>query len=355
MSDRKDTLIILAQSLEQPRIVKRIIGKAQDYKYVQVFGFTRGIHAVGNYRNLEFYENIKVEIVGSLANNDYKNRIKAYIKLLIAIYRQFGLNHKNLYVFGLDLRILSIMLFNSSIHYEISDIMWLYKPKFQRLIFGNIDKLLTRFSKKVTFTSSGFYNQYYKNAISSSRIEIQENKFKTYNKVKPILNLKSDKITIAYIGAFRYVDIMKSLLEVVSNNKEIMLNFYGDGQKDIVDTLKSYSCKCDNIAYHGAFKNPDDLEKIYASNNLNFVVYDNTLDNEKVAMPNKYYESGYFNIPIVCAENTYVGDRVVEHKMGWAIETQIAEIESFITKLTLEDLKECHMRLKSMDKMLFSC
>ena len=64
------------------------------------------------------------------------------------------------------------------------------------------------------------------------------------------------------------------------------------------------------------FKNPDDMEKIYSENNLNFVVYDNTLDNEKVAMPNKFYESGFFNIPIVCAENTYVGKKSFGSKHG---------------------------------------
>ncbi len=82
-------------------------------------------------------------------------------------------------------------------------------------------------------------------------------------------------------------------------------------------------------SFNGAFKNPDDLERIYSENNINFVVYDNSQENERIAMPNKYYESGFFNIPIVCAENTYVGKRVLEEDMGWTIGNKSEEISQF--------------------------
>src|SRR5690606_21339287 len=99
----------------------------------------------------------------------------------------------------------------------------------------------------------------------------------------------------------------------------------------------------------------DDLEGIYQENNLNFVVYNNTYDNEKVAMPNKFYESGFFNIPIVCAENTYVGRRVLELGMGWEIGIGYCEISNFLENLTIQDLTDCHNRIKQLDKRLFQC
>src|SRR5690606_38015998 len=105
--------------------------------------------------------------------------------------------------------------------------------------------------------------------------------------------------------------------------------------------------------YHGPFKNPDDLEKIYGENNLNFVVYDNTLENEKVAMPNKFYESGFFNIPIVCATKTYVGQRVLEQGLGWTIDTDFKSISNFLNTISIEELKECHRHIKKLDKSHF--
>ena len=145
------------------------------------------------------------------------------------------------------------------------------------------------------------------------------------------------------------------MLKVVINNEKIILNFYGDGHKSIVKTMKESAQKYKNISFHGAFKNPDDLEKIYAENNLNFVVYNNFLDNEKVAMPNKFYESGFFNIPIVCAENTYVGKRVLEQNMGWTIGINYEDISSFFRKLKIEDIIKQHNEIKQLDKSFFLC
>lgn len=348
-------LIILAQSLEQPRIVKRIIEKSLEYETIQVYGFSRKIHAVNNYGILNDYSNIEIKIVGTFSDNKYLNRIRDYIRLISIIYQNHGIKNKHLYVFGLDLRIISSLLFNTKIDYEISDIMWLYKPKFPKAILKIIDTFLVSKSNKVTFTSQGFYDVYYKKHIPENKALIKENKFKTYGKVNPIEIIKTDTLRIAYIGAFRYNNIIKDLIEVVSLNENIILNFYGDGSFSVVDNIKMNEKLHENIFFHGAFKNPDDLEKIYANNNLNFVVYDNSLENEKVAMPNKYYESGYFNIPIVCAENTYVGRRVLEQKMGWTTGTSKSEISAFLNELTVEDVINCHKNISQLDKELFQC
>ena len=348
-------LIILAQSLEQPRIVKRIIEKSFEYEKIQVYGFNREIHSVNNYGILKDYSNINVNIVGTFYNNKYLNRFKGYIRLISIIYKNHGKHKKHLYVFGLDLRIISSLFINSKIDYEISDIMWLYKPKIQKHLLKKIDGFLVTRSNKVTFTSRGFYNVYYKKYKNEDSIIIKENKFKTYGKVNPIVNFKSDGLRVAYIGAFRYNSIIQNLIESVSKRKDIILNFYGDGSSSIIEFVKKNSHCHKNINFHGAFKNPDDLEKIYSENNLNFVVYDNSLENEKVAMPNKYYESGYFNIPIVAAKNTYVGKRVLEQNMGWTIGIGKNDIASFLDEITMEEIVNCHENIKGLDKTLFEC
>ncbi|MBU2904293.1 hypothetical protein KO529_05805 [Arenibacter algicola] len=339
--------------MEQPRIVKRIIEKSIECETVYVYGFSRKIHAVNNFGILKDYPNIHITLVGTFSNKKYLNRIWGYIKLISIIYKNHGIKKKHLYVFGLDLRIIGSLLLNTKIDYEISDIMWLYKSKIQKNILKIIDLFLVTKSNKVTFTSQGFYDVYYRKYISKEKIIVKENKFKTYGKVNPIEIIKSDTLRIAYIGAFRYNDIIDNLIEYVGQNKNIILNFYGDGNFSIVDTIKKNELLHENIFFHGAFKNPDDLEDIYSDNNLNFVVYDNSLDNEKVAMPNKYYESGYFNIPIVCAENTYVGKRVLEQKMGWTTGTSKAEISAFLNNLTIQDIINCHKNILKLDKGLF--
>lgn len=356
MSTSKNThLIMLAQSLEQPRIVKRIIEQSSEYRQVDVIGFRRQIHTVKNYDVLKNYKNITLKTIGSIPDGKYLRRIFAYLKLVFFLYGKYGIKPKKFYVFGMDLRIISALTLNKKIDYEISDILWLYKKPPLRNILMIIDRNLAQTSNTIVFTSKGFYLKYYNKYVSKEKTVIKENRFKTYGKVKPIPRVKNDRIRIAYIGAFRYGDIINSLLITVSKRDDIDLNFYGDGNGAVVVKMKKYADEYSNITYNGPFKNPDDLEEIYAENNLNFVVYNNTLDNERVAMPNKYYESGYFNVPIVCASGTYVGERVLRNGMGWVSDIGTNDISDFLNSITVEDLTIYHESIKKLDKAEFSC
>jgi len=353
MNSENSPLLILAPSLEQPRVVKRIIEKSKEYKQIHVYGYKRELHEVNNYKILEDYENIDLKIVGTMANYKYMKRLVNYFRLVYSIYSKYGLRSKKIYVFGLDLRMISALFVNAKIDYEISDILWLYKSSFQKSVLRRIDTFLAKYSNTVIFTSKGFYNSYYQKYVKPENAIIKENKFKTYGKVKPIHTIKKDTLSIAYIGAFRYSEIIENLLRVVKENNTLILNFYGDGFSVIVDEIKKQAKENTNIFYHGAFKNPDDLERIYSENNLNFVVYKNTLENERVAMPNKFYESGFFNIPIVAATKTYVGQRVLDLNMGWTIDIDYKSIAGFLNNLEVEDLIKHHEVIKKLDKDFF--
>ena len=220
---------------------------------MHVYGFNREIYAVNNFSVLENHENISLTIVGDMSNGKYLARISCYLKLLYLIYARKGLSKKHLYVFGLDLRILSVLVINKKIDYEISDILWLYKKGFIKKILSAIDLYLAGKSNKVIFTSKGFYDRYYKDSVHIDKVLIKENKFKSYGKVFPIEKIKTDVIRIAYIGAFRYEDIINNLLKTVENNKNLILNFYGDGHnKSIINAVKESARLHDNISFNGA-------------------------------------------------------------------------------------------------------
>lgn len=349
-----NVLIVLAQSLEQPRIVKRINQKAQEHESIHVFGFTRNVHSVENQEVLKQNENVKITDAGQLRNKQYLHRVFTFIRLLSLIYGEYGFKKKNIYAFGLDLRILSFFIANAEIDYEISDVIWLYAGKVKRKILSCLDNFLASRSRRVVFTTRSFYDTYYKNSVNQNKVVIAENKLETYGRVAPIEQMETDRVRIAYIGSFRYVKIIENLIGTVSNNDNLILNFYGATHGgSLMGKINKATHDCSNIFYHGAFKNPDDLEKIYGENNLNFVVYDNTLENEKVAMPNKFYESGFFNIGIVCATGTYVGKRVLEQGLGWTIDTDFDSISHFLNTISISELIECHENIKKLDKSHF--
>lgn len=347
------TLYFLVPSLEQPRVIKRILQSQKEYSKIYVLGFTREIYSVHNYKKLDGVENISYEIVGSFKDSDLFKRLFLYIKLIWIIFKKCGFKSKNIYVFGFDLRFVSAFIINKNILYEISDIMWLYKSDWQKKVLRMMDFYFAKHSKLVIFTSAGFYREYF-SFLNSSKVEIKENKFQSHNLVQPLLSIRTDKIRIAYVGAFRYKNIIDYLIQVCSDySDKVVLSFYGDGEKSIVSKVKLACELNNNIKYFGPFKNPEGLEKIYNENNLNFVAYDNRKPNERVAMPNKFYESGFFNIPIVCSCNTYVGDQVMKLKIGWVIEPTIMGIDKFISSITINDIIEKHEASKKLDRCLF--
>ena len=346
----KNKVIVISQSINQPRVVNRINALSQQYKNVEVITFNRSIYDVGNYENI-FGSNISIRIVAKIEDGKYLKRLFTALKMMTILLSKIFIK-QDVYCFGLDSRIYtSILIFNDK-YYEISDIVWLYYKDFNKMIWSNLAFYLAKKSKKIIFTSEGFYRKHY-NFISEQKVVIEENKFKTYGKVNPILNLSKDRISIGYIGAFRYFNIIKDIIKVVSENPNIDLNFYGDGPIEIKDYIIEKQCQFKNIKFHGSFKNPDDLTHIYKVCNLNFVCYDNKLANELVAMPNKYYESGFFNIPIVCSTKTFLSEKVLQNNMGWAINPNYEDLKLFFDSLSMEEIIEKHEKIQKLDKKLF--
>lgn len=346
----KNKILVISQSINQPRVVNRVNMLSQNYTHVEVISFNRSIYDVGNYENI-FGNNISIKIVATIEDGKYLKRLLNVIKFIFILISKVFIK-QDVYCFGLDSRIYSCILIFNKKYYEISDIVWLYSKGINKMLWSKLDFYLTKKSKEIIFTSEGFYRKYY-NFLAENKIIIQENKFNTYGKVNPILDISKDRISIGYIGAFRYLDIIKDIVNIVSEKQDIDLSFYGDGPNEIKDFINEKKYHFKNIKYNGSFKNPDDLINIYRVCNLNFVCYDNKLENELVAMPNKYYESGFFNIPIVCSSNTFLSEKVLENNMGWAINPDYEGLKTFIESITIEDIIEKHNEIQKLDKKLF--
>ncbi|SHN06865.1 hypothetical protein SAMN04488057_10629 [Cyclobacterium lianum] len=348
---KESEILVLVQSIEQPRVIKRIIELTEIYNKVYILGFSRSFYRDINSSLFANYSSIEILKLKSIPNRNFFFRVVYYFYFLFLLNFQFK-KFNNIYCFGLDSRLLVFFSNNSKVIYEISDISWLYFSRPFKFFFSKLDYFLANLSYKVVFTSTGFYESYYSH-LPLQRVLIKENRFRSFNKVQPILKLKSDVVRVAYVGAFRYTDIIKILINYFKNNPEKELRFYGDGYEDVVNFIKKHSEKYPNIYFFGPFKNPDHLEKIYSQNNINFVAYDNSLDNEKVAMPNKFYESGFFNIPIVVSKGTYVAQRVQEVKLGWCIEPNDEGIKMFFDSLSVSHLLKAHEQIKLLDKKQF--
>ena len=73
--------IFLVPSLEQPRVLKRIIkrAKTKSTQKIKVFAFTRNIHRVNNFSKLDEVQNISYEIIVSFDDSNLANRFFLYL------------------------------------------------------------------------------------------------------------------------------------------------------------------------------------------------------------------------------------------------------------------------------------
>ena len=108
--------------------------------------------------------------------------------------------------------------------------------------------------------------------------------------------------------------------------------------------------KYDNLYYHGRFSNPIDLPSIYDKIDLSLATYAAYDDNVKYAEPNKLYEAIYFRCPIIVSEGVFLGDKVKDLNVGYAInamdEKAIYEFLATLDNNSYQDKLQGCMRIE---------
>jgi glycosyltransferase involved in cell wall biosynthesis len=216
--------------------------------------------------------------------------------------------------------------------YEVGD---LRQAEGAGRFFSFLEKQCIKNLDALILTSKFFYDNFYINKISFdyNNIYIIDNKVSSYFQGKrPNYQYKvisNRKIRIGLIGL-----LLKFAKE---NNDKYSIECFGDGPFRYLIESSNF----DNIRYHGSFKNPDELKKIYSKVDLNFVVYDSTSKNVQLAIPNKLFESAFFGVPILCCDNTSVGEMAVDMKIGKTISlSSFSKFESGMKSIDINWINE---------------
>ncbi|WP_460023724.1 glycosyltransferase [Marinifilum fragile] len=276
-----------------------------------------------------------MEILDGLEHGSYLKRLIKYIKTLRPIIKR---NKESVfYVFGTDLALV-LFLFGRKFIYEESDLMYLNYPKVLIKIFKVLDRFLQNRSEITFLTSEGFRQYLYDNA-SPNNVFILPNKLDPYflSIDRPEIKLfeNVNQLRFAFVGLLRYPEMLSNFIETLMDEKPSWeFHIWGDGPKEMVNFVKKHCDYYKNVYYHGAFRNPIDLNQIYKEFDVNFVCYDTTGVNERIAEPNKLYESIYYHKPIMVSSNTYLSNVVTQKEIGYAIDCKNKEeIRRFLREL----------------------
>ena len=126
-----------------------------------------------------------------------------------------------------------------------------------------------------------------------------------------------DPIRIAFIGLLRYREILSLLIEAVRGDSRFELFFHGDGHAR--QYLEDYAGNAQNIHFTGRY----DFEKVgrlYQQTDVVWAAYPNKDFNVKYAISNKFHESLAYGVPTVYADNTRLGEFVIQHHIGMAVD-----------------------------------
>lgn len=334
LGQKQKELVFFVMSLSQPRCIKRVTAFRDVGYHCVVYGYHRGLYDVN-----DFPYDIEVRCFGEIKNGDYKNNFKQIKTDVESVYVQHGKNALY-YAFGF-IPSLFFALKKVSYIYECSDVFYAY-PKFDKVrwLLKRVDKWLIGKSKVTVVTSGGFAE--YFAVTDNKKVVVQPNRVSPLLKSFDRSNFSvSNSLSFGFVGSIRYQNVFHFAEVIGKEFPHHSFHFYGSGDQNTIDRVVSLSLEYANVYYHGKFKSPEDLPKIYESLNIVVACYDNASLNEQIAEPNKLYESLFFCKPIIVSPKTYLSKKVLDFSCGFVVDAnEYNSIKDFIANLNIDQVNK---------------
>ena len=276
----------------------------------------------GYYEPRRLYDHILIGLIHSS-----HTRFLCYYKLWVNL-NKFYKENSIIYVFGQDFLLVTVLfkLFHSKIKiiYEIPD---LRENQFYGGLFGFISNLINKFTVSRTdliiFTSRNFINFFIKKKYNLPKSYIIENKISFNQSYRSRNHLpKKDKLRIGYLGLLRCKYSLDFLYKLAKENNKVEVHLHGIFLNSLNKKNIYSENLLNNFIYHGPYNSPNDLEYIYSTIDLNWVYYPHSKlknGNYLYARTNRFYESGFFQTPMIGNINSPDGITIIKNSFGISI------------------------------------
>ncbi len=340
-------MVIVAMSINQPRVQRRIRYLEQTGLDLTVYAFDRRL-----YGDNAFVKDSQadIRILGSMSCGLGVTRLFVWLRAMLFIALRESLRSKDFaYYFSFDSTIARHLIGGKVRVYEISDLRFTSRGtgRLDRLLCWIEDGILRRFDV-IVLTSETFLEEIEPRVSGvRSKSVILENRMPTdviQDLRRPDYRPTQAPIRIGYVGYIRYTDLMIAFArEVATRQGQYEFHLYGDGYN--LDDLKQVINDHPNLYYHGKYRNPQDLQEVYGNLDLGYAVYDNLDYNVQLAIPNKLFEHIYFGTPLLVASDTALSRQVRNWRVGMAVDPResnwAAHCLDEITTAKLDEMKQC--------------
>ena len=341
-------VIFIVNSIQNQRCIKRISEFVSEGADVQVYAYSRQSET---YTNNTF----PIEIIGRLDNSlSYSKRFPILYRSIKYVVNKYRKSRCLFYLFGLDIAmVFRLQCKREKYIYEESDLVHTYvNNSLLKCFLESVDKRIIKKSVKTVFTSEGFAIYHFgdkrpsnviviPNRLNSSILNLDYSSPKTMNQ---------DRIRIGFVGKPRFKSVVNFAKVLCEYSDRFEFHIFGGPILEEVDGFRALE-KYSNYYYHGPFKNPDDLPKVYSSIDLVLSTYDIEYENVRFAEPNKIYEALYFETPIIVSNNTFLAQKVERLGIGFSVDPlNDEEVKALLRTLNTGTIQKKQVSCASINK-----
>lgn len=345
----KPKIVFIINCISQGRCLKRVQEFIDNGYEVVVYGFERSRISLYNTQGID------CKVLGCITEEMSFLRRLQYVRMCVReVFCLHGTNDVLYYIFSLDIALSCYQWLKKNKYiYEESDMMHTYVGnKIVRNTLEFLDKLIIRKSLRSVLTSSGFAEYHWGNNIPQN-VSIITNRLDKDILKYPIMSSKRvdiEHLRIGFVGMIRSDSVCILAEEFLKRFRNCEVHFYGvipELFEGFCEPLKVYP----NYYFHGKFKNPEDLPKIYSNIDILLSTYNAKSVNVQYAEPNKLYEAMYFQTPIIVSRGTFLERKVKELGIGFSVDVFDSQsVNMLIDQLTQERLTEVTKKISKIDK-----
>ena len=327
--------------------IKRIEEFVENGYDVEVYSFRREV-------SKNKTDAVKIQVIGEFSNDlPYLKRVKTMWKGIKYVLNKTKDMDCIYYLIRNDVAILYSMMSKKPYIFEEADLTQaVMRNKIMARFVESKTKKIIKNSLLSVFTSEGFI-KYHFGSERPENVYVIPNRLHPSILSYPVLpkgDVDSNHIKFGFVGNIRYDSIFNFSSILLRDFPMHELHFFGkslaQSEKERFAELEKYT----NCFFHGEFKSPDDLPKIYDQIDVLLCTYDIKTASPRFAEPNKLYESIYFKTPIIVSSNTFIAEKVNRLGIGFDIDPYNNEsVKTFIKTLDRDCIIEKRKNMSALD------
>ncbi|AYD02477.1 glycosyltransferase [Neorhizobium sp. NCHU2750] len=355
-------VLYLAHDLADAAIRRRVLTLKAGGAEVTVAGFTRG-------RNLlEDEAGVQANVLGTTSDGKFTQRIGAVAKASLDIKgRLAGVRKpdviiaRNLETLALAGRAAAVFDRQLPVVYECLDIHRLLTDEgWKGRLMRGFQRHFGRRAQLLITSSPAFIENFFKPRSGLDLpVMLMENKVLALGpdsvpaERMPRAPVAGEPWKIGWFGAIRCAKSLSILTEFarrMDGKVEIVLRgrpAYGE-----FDDFARIVAEAPHVAFHGSYRNPEDLSRIYDEVQFNWAIdfFEEGLNSEWL-LPNRLYEGGLYGAVPIALKSTETGRFLARRDIGLTIDKATPDaLEALFNEMTIDRYSQQFSRIAAVER-----